>query len=163
MKHLWTLLTKDFQKNFDRPKDAQNIKQIPANCVQNTVFRSFTKYSPINTTHLLIVCHGALRVCAKFVANRPIGGALVAVSLLWKELNGGIFKSSSKLMDFQPLFVSHTLSHRHHSNFSSPKTLNYWACIQLFKNFYSFDIITVFVVRIFSLSSDFIMGVYCVS
>ena len=52
----------------------------------------------------------------KFGANRPIGGALVAVSCEWK-VNGKLMKSSSKLIKFLPLIVLHTLSYRHHSAF----------------------------------------------
>ena len=47
--------------------------------------------------------------------------------------------------------------------YKSQRTLNYWTCIQLFKILYGFEIITVLVSRIFSLSSDFIIVVYCVT
>ena len=46
---------------------------------------------------------------------------------------------------------------------SGQKTLNYWTRIQLFKIFNGFEMITVLVLRIFSFSSDFIMGAYCMS
>ena len=45
----------------------------------------------------------------------------------------------------------------------SQKTLNYWACIQLFIILCGFEIITDLVLRIFKLSSDVIIGVYCMS
>ena len=43
--------------------------------------------------------------------------ALLFPITIYKEVNRKIFKSSSKLIDFQSLFVPHTLSYRHHSNF----------------------------------------------
>ena len=42
--------------------------------------------------------------------------------------------------------------------------MNYWWCIQFLKIQYGFEMVAVLVLRIFSSSSDFIMGVYeCVT
>ena len=79
----------------------QNIKkQIHAHFVQNSL-------SYFHQIHSFL---GRMRVCAKFGANWPISGALVAVLLVSRGLNREIFKSFSKLINLQPLLVPHTWS-----------------------------------------------------
>ena len=77
-----------------------------------------------------------LRVCM----NRTLHTRPEPWQVYWM---GRTFKSSSKPDDFQPVLVHQSLSQKHHSN--------YLACIQLFKILYGFEIITVLVLRIFSL------------
>ena len=75
MKHLWTLLPKRCQKNFDRPKDIQNIKQqIPAHCVlnrQSFIFSPNTFWLPQH------FCQVSSKCCWGFVQN------LVLYLIVW--------------------------------------------------------------------------------
>ena len=91
----------------------------------------------------------------------------------WRSGRSLITVNRSKLENLKSLFKTHwfsTFSCASYVELQSPfqllksqKNFNYLACRQLFKIFYGFEIITVLVLRIFRPSSDFIMGVYCVS
>ena len=80
-KHLWTLLTKSYQKNFDSPKNTQNIKkQIPAHCVQK-------RQSCISSPNAIRLPQHFCSLCSTAPwgsANCPIDGTVMAK---WQKKN----------------------------------------------------------------------------